>query len=406
MTNLLRESWNDLDSAELRVLLDHRIGGPGQYRRHKENPNKLYLPLAGADCRVALTFRGNKIASIEPGLAFDAGEWQRVVDEIESSILTGPIKIGREWSFSSYRVLGSWRGARSGIQIVPPPDGTPRPPVEDAEHPFILEFPMGVTNLWPVTNHRRIREHRTLTHLLNILLAGRTSLQPRRSAHFWASVPGESPFEVKWSQQFFFAKIGPAVIDALSAPAAERLRAIDAQTYYTEVRGLDGEGLRVPADLDDSICLYLQLSPAHRRKFDRAAFWIDMAARQWPLSMSSSFASVVSAIESLTERGSSHRVYCEICKAERTHEVPGAIERFRAFFEEYAPGEALRARRTEMYELRSGILHGSTLMDIDEDLDFGWDPPCWNQRELHNELWSVTRIALRNWLKCPQSVVT
>jgi hypothetical protein len=52
-----------------------------------------------------------------------------------------------------------------------------------------------------------------------------------------------------------------------------------------------------------------------------------------------------------------------------------------------------------MYGLRSGILHGGDLMLIDQDLDFGWDPPGWNQRELNEELWSITRIAVRNWLK-------
>jgi hypothetical protein len=54
-----------------------------------------------------------------------------------------------------------------------------------------------------------------------------------------------------------------------------------------------------------------------------------------------------------------------------------------------------------MYSLRSGILHGSELMALDQDLAFGWDPPWWNERELHSELWSVTRVALRNWLKNP-----
>jgi hypothetical protein len=38
-------------------------------------------------------------------------------------------------------------------------------------------------------NHRRLREHRDLTLLLNTLLRGRTNLQPRRSNHFWASIP-------------------------------------------------------------------------------------------------------------------------------------------------------------------------------------------------------------------------
>ncbi len=83
------------------------------------------------------------------------------------------------------------------------------------------------------------------------------------------------------------------------------------------------------------------------------------------------------------------------------HEAPGATERFRAFFEKFAPGAAQRKRRNEMYAVRSGIVHGSDLMQIDQGRDFGWDPPGFNELALHRELWAVTRIALRNWLRNP-----
>jgi hypothetical protein len=311
------------------------------------------------------------------------------------------MKVGREYSFSSFRVLGSWRGKLSGVQILPPPDDAPRSPVELAEHPFILEFPMKVSDFWPVTNHRRLREHREMTLLLNLLLAGHTNCQPRQSDHFWACVEHEeSGPDIRWVQQFFFANLGKVVADNLSPPASEQLAEVDPEEYYTKV-GHDGQGLRVPADLDESICLYLQLSPRNRAKFVRAAFWMDMASRQWTISVSSSFASLVSAVESLTDRGSTHKVYCEECQNYCQHEVPGATERFRAFFEEYAPGASLRSRRTQMYSLRSGILHGSELMQLDQDLAFGWDPPWWNEDELHRELWSLTRVAIRNWLNNP-----
>ena len=52
-----------------------------------------------------------------------------------------------------------------------------------------------------------------------------------------------------------------------------------------------------------------------------------------------------------------------------------------------------------MYSLRSGILHGSELMQLDQDLAFGWDPPWSDERELYEDLWGLTRVALRNWLK-------
>ncbi len=401
MPNLLRETWTSLDSFELRLLLDARIGGPGQYDGRPENPNKLCLPLARSSCRIALTFRDNKIVAIEPGQAFDVSEWERVSEEIEKSVLAGPMRVGREYSFSSFRVLGSWRGDRSGVQILPPPDDAPRAPVEMADHAFILEFPIKGSDFWPVTNHRRLGEHRNLTLLLNVLLAGHTGLQARRPEHFWAYVPrNNATHETKWVQRFFSADLGEVVIDALSPSAGEQLEEVEPEEYYARV-GHDGRGLRVPADLDQSISLYLQLSPTNRAKFDRSAFWMDVASRQWTISVSSSFASLVSAVESLTDQGTFHQVYCEECKDHHGHEVPGARERFRVFFEKYAPGATLRSRRNDMYSLRSGILHGSELMQVDQDLAFGWDPPWWSERDLHEELSGLTRAALRNWLRNP-----
>ena len=49
----------------------------------------------------------------------------------------------------------------------------------------------------------------------------------------------------------------------------------------------------MPTDLDESICWYLELDGSNRSKFDRAVFWLDMASRQWTISKSSSFTSLV-----------------------------------------------------------------------------------------------------------------
>jgi hypothetical protein len=384
-TNLLRPTWSQFDPHELRILLDQRIGGPGQYDGRVTNSDRFYLPLAGAQCRVVLTYRNRRIVSVEPGPAFDPAEWARIAQEIQTSVLTGPTKIGRDYSFSSYRVEGSWRGQRSGVQILPPHPDAPRAPVEMAEHPFILEFPIQESGLWAVTNHRRLREHRNLTLVLNTLLAGRTNLQPRRHSHFWGCFHDDTGrMQIRWVQHFFFAGMGEAVLSAPSPLTAERLEVIESDRYYTEVIGIDGLGLRVPDDLDESICRYQALPPGRREEFDRAAFWLDIASSQWHTSMSASFAAIVSAVESLVNT-----------------DGPGSTSRFKEFIERYAPGATLAARRTRMYKLRSGILHGSELMAIDQDRDFGWDPSGDEDRELHRELWTVTRTAVRNWLRNP-----
>ena len=112
--NLFGDQWTDLNSGELRLLLIERIPGPGQYDGRSKK--KLCLPLAGSSCQITLTFRDTKIVAVEAGPAFDAAEWERITEEIENSILTGPMKVGREYSFSSLRVLGSWHGERCGVQ--------------------------------------------------------------------------------------------------------------------------------------------------------------------------------------------------------------------------------------------------------------------------------------------------
>jgi hypothetical protein len=421
MANLLRETWANLDSQELRLLLNKRIvGGSGQFDGREANPNKFYLPLARESCRLALTLKDKRIIAVEPGPAFDKAEWQRIAEEIENAVLVGSPKVGREYSFSSFRVTGSWRGSRSGVQILPPPPEAPQASGWSAENPFILEFPIvgAPDDLWLITNHRRIREHRRLTLLLNVLLTARVSFGPRQHESFWAEIPPATPrwwdrYRPRWLQraavaipknqwlrQHFWAPLDAIVTDSLSPPAAKRLEEVESEAYYTNV-GNDGNPLRIPADLDESLCGYRELSEASRSKFDRAAFWMDVASRQWTISVSSSFAALVSAIESLTDRGTAHRVFCEQCKADRTHEVPGATESFRSFFETYAPGAAERKRRSQMYDLRSDILHGTGLMQLDQDLAFGFDPWDFNESDLHRELWSITRLAVRNWLKNP-----
>ncbi len=81
--------------------------------------------------------------------------------------------------------------------------------------------------------------------------------------------------------------------------------------------------------------------------------------------------------------------------------MPGATEKFRSFFEKYTPDPRLRERRSKIYGLRSKILHGSDLMQLDQGRAIDWDPAWWNEREMNTELWGLMRTAARNWLKDP-----
>ncbi len=395
--NLLWPEWVEIDQADLRLLFGERIGGPGQL---DGSPNVLYLPLAGEHCRISLTYNDEKITAIQPGAAFDHEEWARICIEIETSVLAGTSKIGRDIGFSTFRVNGYWRGTQSQVQILPPPDDAPKAPVEVAEHPFILEFSVQAAELPAITNQRRIRNHRRLTTLLNVLLAGTTTFMRDRPRHFWAILHAGGVPTVGWAQEYYFANFGAAIAEEFSPAIGEQLAELPADRYYVEV-GHDGQGLRLPDDLDDAICSYQKLSPLLRERFDRAAYWMSMASRQWPDSMSASYASLVSAAEALTAKSTKHSVFCSTCNATRSHDVPGATQKFRALFERYAPTPGLQGSRSKMYAVRSKIVHGADLMRLDQDHAFGWDPPWWNEREMHNELWNLLRVAMRNWLKHP-----
>ena len=399
MNNLLK--WPNLDSVELRILLHEFVGGTGQSNDlSRAKPRNFYLPLAGPSCRVALKFKGKKVIRIEPGKAFDAAQWQQISSEIEQSI-TGGTKVGRDYSFSGRRVKGSWRGEHSGVQILPPPADAPSAPLDQADHPFILEFPLMVSSVDALTNYRRSRKHRDLTLLLNVLLVGGAKSMGFRYPSFWAYEATDLSQKSKWVTQRFSAPLGACLIDQLSLPAAHQLEEL-APEEYDAMLGNDGQGLRVPSDLDQSIWSYEALSAPNREKFDRAAFWFGTASGMRDVSVSASFAAFVSAIESLIARGMHHNFECPVCGRPGTHEVPGPTKLFRNFLATYAPDASLAKDRDRMYELRSSILHGSDLMEIDQIVPIqGWTPTGFKEDELYNGMWRVTRTALRNWLKSP-----
>jgi Apea-like HEPN len=374
--NLFCDSWRGLDQADLRIVLKERIlGGHGQYDGDDEDT--IHLPAAG-DCRVSLRYKGNNIVSIEPGPAFDQAQWDAVCAEIKTSVLNGPQKVGRDLSFSSHHVNGHWRGANSGVQILPPPDGAPLA-YEGGQNPFILEFPLQEASFFDLNNARRIRAYRKLTQVLNLLLAGNITRFTGRNRSFWTNISGAEG-EYRWVTEFYFADFGPIFVDELSPPTGPRLEELPSDNYYGI--GLDGRGMRVPDDLDNSIYRYQHLSPALKAKFDRTAYWMSMASRQWTDSMSASFASLVIAAEALGDKS-----------------VCGATQRFHSFFERYAPDPGLKKRRSDMYNLRSKIVHGSELMLLDQDLSFSWDPPWRKQQTLNWDLWTLTQTAARNWLR-------
>jgi hypothetical protein len=117
--------------------------------------------------------------------------------------------------------------------------------------------------------------------------------------------------------------------------------------------------------------------------------------------MGASFVAMVSAIEALVESERGHQGQCNSCGEEFFHRTPGPTEAFRRFLATHVSGDQLKNQRNDMYALRSGLVHGSVLMELDDERHSVWDPAQDHQRELWSELFGITRIAIRRWLKDP-----
>ncbi len=158
----------------------------------------------------------------------------------------------------------------------------------------------------------------------------------------------------------------------------------------------DGVGLRVPSDLDRSICSYDALSGSNREKFDRASFWFSASRRMCDVSITAAFAALVSAIESLTSSGEVHQFTCPVCSGVTDHRVPGPTKLFKDFLATYALGATLAKDRDDMYDLRSDLVHGEHLVELDREIPImGWTPPGFKKKNANSITTSGDLLARR-----------
>ena len=101
--NLLLPSWKNLDSNELRLLLNEKIGDNGQVDGDMAEHVPFYLPMAGDTCQIEIKYKNKKINSILQGKAFDLDKWSEISTLIEGLVSGGQRKVGRQICFSTKR---------------------------------------------------------------------------------------------------------------------------------------------------------------------------------------------------------------------------------------------------------------------------------------------------------------
>jgi hypothetical protein len=306
-------------------------------------------------------------------------------------------EVRREIFFSVPEIKGTWRHG-DDWQILPKPSHAPRPFPDSLgkEQAFVLEFRIRTSPHHTLLETRRSRRRWELHLLLAFVLRG--TVKPEVSA------PGEQRWVVFLDPETDTSKTayagegykvggrGFVVRDRdFSEPEAEPLGTLPDEDYYARI-GLQTE-MDVPASIDSFFDRFEAAPHETREKMLRACYWFSASYRMWHALQSLSFVSAINAVEALLPESEQHE--CSVCGKE--HRYPGPTQLFRDFVERYAQGVPKRAR-SDMYDLRSSLLHGTQLHG--SDVPRAWSgiiPSVQRHEALHRTALEVARTSVRNW---------
>ncbi len=368
----------------------------------------LYGP-GGIDSRTSVVYPSSRdhvfrvrsddveITSVEPGPRCTSAEIDRVRTAVRLNLIESPgTKVGVGTLFSSsHPVLGAFR-CDDRLQILPAPEGAPRPPFAGGLHPFLIEFLLRQSRDRGITNTRRMRGIVEWAWLLNLFLRYGVRFLSPRARYMWAisADPGEmTDFSHARYVQEGYPDLAVERLE-YSSPGPDLISIVPHNQYYSDNNWIDpGKGVAIPDSLPRLVDAAESLPRGQRRRFMRAAQWFYGAREVWEHHTSLTFLALATAIETMTP--SEPPDPCPTCGKDRS---PGPTQRFRRFVDQYDP-VPVGTRRPPFYDTRSGLSHGSLLLYHDE-LPWSRHSSGRGHRELtaHYELFETTRRALVNWL--------
>jgi len=382
---------DEFDEAELRILISSHFGH-GVWATSKE---VHYSSTQGGDAALILSYdSGGELTEIAPGPALDERSLSQLVAAIESERYATDTDIARTCLFAAVPTRSQWRFADSAA-IIPAPPGAPQPQEVLADHPFILE----VRHRNSVSPRLRGLRSRRVLRCWELLLCvivgwGIHSLGLYTTKRWVLTDTHGTLADVKpaFLQVGYFVPGYQAAEAEFSSGDSPRMLSVQDDQFYAR-RGISvDDSMAMPHSLPRALQRYRSLPSDEQRRFLRACFWFQLSERQWELSRSASYQSLVQAIEALLPRRSVDRC------AECDRPLEGPTRAFKDFVETYAAWTT-SSERDEFYRLRSSVAHGSILFESDVELDFGGlRPLMWQQHETHGRMTQVARVALVNYL--------
>lgn len=389
-----------LEQAELeQVILWHlgRSESEGNHTTFHRDGSQAWL-------RIEYT-KGHAIRGFTRSADFPESDLRALRERIRVELVDGQeTKVAQVTCFAYNQVTGWVRGSVQGIdfQMKPLPPGNATVGFDYGRHPFMLEVTYQTSSNHMIRYARVQRSATTVARFLNFLLRSPVEMLPRSTDNAWVVVDsqqadGTVETKNRYLQLGYFP-IGLSESNDNFSDASEisPISRVPSDDYYS-LRGIPLEPLSLPQNFEESLNIASELSTGPYNKLFNSLTFFAMSHRVWHESRSASYASLVAAIEALLPDDKPQR--CKDC-GQPIHRIS---KRFRDFLTRHAPGQEQASERKALqnafYELRSGLAHGSKVLQSDlEPWKFFHDHRGQVEDDLHRRLHEVVRKAILNWL--------
>jgi hypothetical protein len=376
-------SLDEVDHEELQEILRIRYKTSWRVAR-----DEFTFP-AAHKYALKLELQDAQIVKITEGEASSPQELRELLEQVEADLKDERIaEYGVEVLFAHRPVAGGFRFGCLPMQILPPPPEAPRPQYfGEGDHPFVLEYPMRAYRTPELRLKRRYNNAVKWARILNALLIGSigwySNPRPRR---MWATKANDIESPSFWVNRAFDFPGRRWLTNELSEQGVP-LPIVPADAYFGGARSraqLDAsmDTFFVPDNLDQLVAAFLKLDGARKPQFLRCVSSIYIARELWDISVSSYFIACVQAIETLVGRS----------KRDRT-------KLFKQFVNDYCKTtETDQEVVDNLYKVRSNIVHGSYLFQLDETPGFFNLAASSQELETFGSALTLAKNGLRNWL--------
>ncbi|MBI4266064.1 MAG: hypothetical protein HY657_16945 [Acidobacteria bacterium] len=336
------------------------------------------------DWSLQATYENDSLVEVTAGPALTTADIDAIVEAINTRLAVTGQRVGTTVLFAATHVRGRYRQGNA-FQILPVPPGSPTTDIIGGDHPFVLEFAYtGVVDVG-LNMCRRVQAVRELELFLAGILDGRIHSLAFAAKNRWVATSDPvGPLRIGYQAEMYTVPGGDVdKMEFVETKKIDRIAFVDSGQFFWEPWLRGDQTFVLPEVFPALFQVYKQLPPSDRQRLSRAFFWIQHAHRVYLYSRSAFFTGLITAIEALNDEPSG-----------------GATKRFIDFLEKYAPGAGdQKERRRRLYEIRSQLSHGGTLLRSDQRRDFlGFTPADSKEIRETSEASSLVRIAVVNWL--------